>query len=41
MHWIRHPGLRDAVAEYLVRERAHLAGEIEWLDDNTARKRYP
>ena len=41
MHWIRHPGLRDAVAEYLVRERAHVAGEIEWLDDNTARKRYP
>jgi len=41
MHWIRHPGLRDAVAEYLVRERAHVAGEIEWLDDNTARKREP
>jgi hypothetical protein len=27
------------VAEYLGRERAHVAGAIEWLDDNTARKR--
>lgn len=41
MHWIRHPGLRGAVAEYLEREREHVAGEIEWLDDNTARKRDP
>jgi uncharacterized protein len=41
MHWIRHPGLRAAVAEYLEREREHVAGEIEWLDDNTARKRDP
>lgn len=39
MHWIQHPGFRAAVAEYLERERAHVAGEIEWLDDNTARKR--
>ena len=39
MHWIQHAGLRAAVAEYLERERAHVAGEIEWLDDNTARKR--
>jgi uncharacterized protein len=39
MHWIGHPRLRDAVAEYLVRERAHIAGEIEWLVDNTAHKR--
>jgi len=41
MHWIGHPGLRHAVAEYLEREREHVAGEIEWLDDNTARKRDP
>src|SRR5262249_62031037 len=41
MHWIQHRGLRGAVAEYLERERAHVAGEIEWLDDNTARKRDP
>jgi predicted N-acyltransferase len=39
MHWIRDARFRDAVAEYLGRERAHVAGEIEWLDDNTARKR--
>jgi len=39
MHWIRHLGLRNAVAEYLGRERAHVAGEMEWLDDNTALKR--
>jgi predicted N-acyltransferase len=40
MHWIGHPGLRQAVADYLEREREHVAGEIEWLDDNTARKRH-
>jgi predicted N-acyltransferase len=39
MHWIGHPRFRDAVAEYLVRERAHIAGEMEWLVDNTAHKR--
>lgn len=39
MHWIGHAGLRHAVAEYLEREREHVAGEMEWLDDNTARKR--
>ena len=39
MHWIQDPGFRRAVADYLARERAHVAGEIEWLEDNTARKR--
>ena len=39
MHWIGHAGLRHAVAEYLEREREHVAGEMEWLDDKTARKR--
>ena len=41
MHWIQHPAFRRAVAEYLERERAHVAGEIEWLEDNTALKRDP
>src|SRR5262249_42068671 len=39
IHWIPQPRLGNAVAEYLGRERAHVAGEMEWLDDNTALKR--
>ncbi|MET0151681.1 MAG: GNAT family N-acetyltransferase [Candidatus Binatia bacterium] len=39
MHWIRDPRFRDAVADYLDRERAHVAGAIAWFDDNTALKR--
>src|SRR5262249_8357535 len=39
MHRIPEPPVERAVAEYLERERAHVAGEIAWLDDNTARKR--
>jgi predicted N-acyltransferase len=39
MHWIREPRLRAAVADYLFRERHHVAGEIAWFDDNTAHKR--
>ena len=39
MHWIRHPGLRTAVSNYLEGERAQVAAEIEWLDENTARRR--
>lgn len=39
MHWIRDPRFRDAVGEYLGRERDHVSGEMAWLDDNTARKR--
>ena len=31
-HWIRDPGFRKAVADYLVRERAAVAHEIESLD---------
>ena len=41
MHWIGHLRLRQAIADYLEKERAHVAGEMEWLDDNTARKRDP
>jgi predicted N-acyltransferase len=39
MHWILDPRLRGALADYLVHERAHVADEMEWLDDNTAYKR--
>jgi hypothetical protein len=39
MHWIRDRRLRAAVADYLARERAAIADEIEWYDENTARRR--
>jgi predicted N-acyltransferase len=39
MHWIREPRFREAVAEYLGREREHVSGEIAWFDSNTALKR--
>jgi len=39
MHWIRDERFRAAVADYLERERAHVAGEMEWLADKTAHKR--
>ena len=32
-HWIRDPGLRRAVADYLKRERAHVAREIALLGE--------
>jgi uncharacterized protein len=34
-HWIGHPGLRAAVAEYLEREREAVAGGLEELADYT------
>jgi predicted N-acyltransferase len=39
MHWIRDRRFRDAVGDYLKREREAVANEIEWLDEKTARKR--
>ncbi len=39
MHWIRDARFRAAVADYLTRERAAVANEIEWWDEKTARKR--
>ncbi|MEL6473398.1 MAG: GNAT family N-acetyltransferase [Pseudomonadota bacterium] len=38
-HWIAHPGLRDAVADYLVRERQSVASEAEYLQDRTPFKK--
>ena len=35
VHWIAHPGLRDAIADYLARERASVAREQEVLDTFT------
>ena len=35
IHWIAHPGLREAIADYLVRERASVAHEQEVLDQFT------
>lgn len=34
-HWIAHPGLREAIADYLSRERPAIADEIEALDAHT------
>jgi predicted N-acyltransferase len=39
MHWIRDRRFRAAVADYLVRERAAVADEIEYYDEKSARKR--
>jgi predicted N-acyltransferase len=39
LHWIRDLRFRAAVADWLAREREHVAGEMEWLDDQTAHKR--
>lgn len=38
-HWIAHPGLRNAVAEYLEAERAAVSEEIEALSDHTPFKK--
>ena len=35
-HWIRDPALRRAVADYLKRERAHVAREIAALGEEFA-----
>ncbi len=34
-HWIAHPGLRDAVADYLERERAAVEADKEYLSERT------
>ena len=39
LHWIRDKRFRAAVADYLVRERAAVADQIEWYGEKTARKR--
>ena len=38
-HWISHPGLRAAIADYLVRERAAVAREQHVLEDFTPFKK--
>jgi uncharacterized protein len=38
-HFIAHAGLRDAVADYLERERASVEGEIDYLADFTPFKK--
>lgn len=34
-HWIAHPGLRDAVAEYLKRERNWVSADIEAVNEHS------
>jgi predicted N-acyltransferase len=34
-HWIAHPGLREAVADYLDRERAWVAEDIDAIEERT------
>ena len=40
-HWIAHPGFRDAVAEYLQRERAAVDEDMNYLRDRTPFKKEP
>jgi predicted N-acyltransferase len=39
MHFLVEPRLRDAVRDYLVRERRAVGREIEWLDERSALRR--
>jgi len=34
-HWIAHPGLRDAVADYLERERVAVEHDLDYLNERT------
>lgn len=34
-HWIAHPGLRDAIADYLERERDAVSSDLDYLKDRT------
>ncbi|WP_321489768.1 GNAT family N-acetyltransferase [uncultured Hyphomonas sp.] len=38
-HWISHPGLRDAVADYLERERAAVEHDLDYLNERTPFKK--
>ena len=38
-HWIAHPGLRDAIADYLERERAGIATDQIYLGERTPFKK--
>ncbi len=40
-HWIRHPGLSDAVEEYLDRERKAVSAEHDYLKDHTPFRKTP
>ena len=39
VHWIRERRFRDAVRDYLKREREAVADQIEWYGEKTSRKR--
>ncbi len=38
-HWIAHPGLRDAVADYLEHERTAVEQDLGYLTDRTPFKK--
>ena len=38
-HWIAHPGLRDAVADYLERERIAVDHDLDYLNERTPFKK--
>ena len=40
-HWIAHPGFRDAVSDYLERERAAVDEDMNYLRDRTPFKKEP
>lgn len=40
-HWISHPGLRDAVAQYLEHERSAVESDADFLNERTPFKKNP
>ena len=38
-HWIAHPGLRNAVADYLTRERDAVESDMDYLTERTPFKK--
>ena len=40
-HWIAHPGLRNAVADYLTRERDAVESDMDYLTERTPFKKDP
>lgn len=41
MHWLRHPGLRAAIADFLARERASVTDDIDELNEHGPYRKDP
>ncbi len=40
-HWLPHPAFRDAIADYLVRERAAVEADMDFLNERTPFRKSP